>query len=80
MAYQTVADGYFTNEAVADFVSGAVPGLGRPVILIWDGGTMHKGGPINDLVAGSGLIFEDRGSHELKGIPGEWRLFAVATA
>jgi class 3 adenylate cyclase len=29
------------------------------------------------LVAGSGLEFEDRGEHELKGVPGTWRLFAV---
>jgi pimeloyl-ACP methyl ester carboxylesterase len=35
---------------------------------------------VKDLVAGSGLEFEDRGSHELKGVPGEWRLYAVATA
>jgi class 3 adenylate cyclase len=33
-----------------------------------------------DLVAGSGLDFEDRGEHELKGIPGRRRVFAVATA
>ena len=33
---------------------------------------------VKDLVAGSGLEFEDRGAHELKGVPGEWRLFAVA--
>jgi hypothetical protein len=30
-----------------------------------------------DLVAGSGLEFDDRGEHALKGIPGEWRLFAL---
>ncbi|MBA2326100.1 MAG: adenylate/guanylate cyclase domain-containing protein [Actinobacteria bacterium] len=30
-----------------------------------------------DLVAGSGLEFADRGAHELKGVPGEWRLYAV---
>jgi pimeloyl-ACP methyl ester carboxylesterase len=35
---------------------------------------------VKDLVAGSGLEFEDRGSHELKGVPGEWRLYAVAGA
>ena len=29
------------------------------------------------LVAGSGIDFEDRGEHELTGIPGSWRLFAV---
>jgi class 3 adenylate cyclase len=33
---------------------------------------------VKDLVAGSGLEFEDRGSHELKGVPGEWHLYAVA--
>jgi hypothetical protein len=32
---------------------------------------------LRDLVIGSGLEFEDRGSYELKGVPGEWRLFAV---
>ena len=31
-----------------------------------------------DLVAGSGIEFGDRGEHELKGVPGSWRLFAVA--
>lgn len=30
-----------------------------------------------DLVAGSGIEFEDRGEHELKGVPGAWRLSAV---
>jgi class 3 adenylate cyclase/pimeloyl-ACP methyl ester carboxylesterase len=34
---------------------------------------------LRDLVIGSGLEFEDRGTHELKGVPGEWRLFAVAS-
>ena len=33
---------------------------------------------VKDLVAGSGLTFEDAGEHELKGVPGEWRLFAVS--
>jgi class 3 adenylate cyclase len=33
---------------------------------------------VKDLVAGSGLAFQDRGTHELKGVPGEWRLYAVA--
>jgi class 3 adenylate cyclase len=32
---------------------------------------------VKDLVAGSGIEFEDRGTHELKGVPGEWRLYAV---
>jgi len=32
---------------------------------------------VKDLVAGSGLEFDDRGVHDLKGVPGEWRLYAV---
>ncbi len=32
---------------------------------------------IKDLVAGSGLGFEERGTHKLKGVPEEWRLFAL---
>jgi class 3 adenylate cyclase len=34
---------------------------------------------LRDLVIGSGLEFEDRGTHQLKGVPGEWHLFAVAS-
>jgi hypothetical protein len=34
---------------------------------------------VKDLVAGSGFTFADRGSHVLKGVPGEWRLFEVSS-
>ena len=40
-------------------------------------GEVLVSGTVKDLVAGSGLEFEDRGVHELKGIPGEWRLYAA---
>src|SRR5262245_29284421 len=33
---------------------------------------------VKDLVAGSGLVFEDRGEHELKGLPDRWRLYSAA--
>jgi class 3 adenylate cyclase len=32
---------------------------------------------VRDLVGGSGLEFDDRGQHELKGVPGDWQLYAV---
>ena len=35
---------------------------------------------VKDLVAGSGFSFDERGEHELKGVPGAWRLYAVAGA
>ena len=51
LAYQTLVDGYFNNERVAEFLSGAVQWLDGPLTVVWDGGNMHRGGPINDLVA-----------------------------
>jgi len=35
-------------------------------------------GTVKDLVVGSGIEFQDRGEHELKGVPGTWNLFALA--
>jgi hypothetical protein len=32
---------------------------------------------VKDLVTGSDIEFDDRGTYELKGVPGEWRVFAV---
>jgi hypothetical protein len=32
---------------------------------------------VRDLVIGSGIVFDDRGRHTLKGVPGEWQLLAV---
>jgi len=32
---------------------------------------------VTDLVAGSGLEFDERGEHELKGVPGLWAIYAV---
>jgi class 3 adenylate cyclase len=40
-------------------------------------GEVLVSGTVKGLVAGSGLGFQDRGTHELKGVPGEWRLYAV---
>jgi putative transposase len=53
LAYRTLVNGYFTNVEAAEFLSGAVQGLPYPVIVLWDGGSMHKGGPIRDLAAAS---------------------------
>ena len=50
LAYQTLVNGYFSNVAVADFLRGAVQWLDAPLIVIWDGGTMHQGDPINELL------------------------------
>ena len=53
LAYQTIVNGYFSNGEVAEFLSGASQWLSEPLVVIWDGGSMHKGGPTNELVAQS---------------------------
>jgi len=50
LAYQCLVNDYFSNEEVAEFVSGAVQGLPGPVTVVWDRGPMHKGGPLVELV------------------------------
>ena len=50
---------------------------GARVASFAEGGEVLVSSTVRDLVAGSGIEFVDRGVHELKGIPGEWRLFAV---
>lgn len=49
LAYQTLVNGYFSNLEVVAFLDTILPGLPDPMIVIWDGGTMHKGDPIGTL-------------------------------
>ncbi len=51
--------------------------IGARVASEAEAGEVLVSSTVKDLVAGSGLQFEDRGSHALKGVPEEWRLFAV---
>jgi transposase len=48
--FQTIVDGYFGNEEVAEFLDDFLRLLRRPAVVIWDGGNMHKGDPIEDLL------------------------------
>ena len=51
----------------------------NPPLRRGDGEDSPLAGHTLELVIGSGLEFEERGVHELKGVPGEWHLFAVAS-
>jgi pimeloyl-ACP methyl ester carboxylesterase len=64
-------------ELVDDKVAGIAVHTGARVASQARPGEVLVSSTVKDLVAGSGLAFEDRGAHELKGIPGEWRLYAV---
>ena len=59
-------------------VGGIAVHIGPRVAGAADAGEVLVSRTVCDLVAGSGIEFEDRGEHELKGVPGTWRLFAVA--
>jgi transposase len=50
LTYQTLVNGYFSNVEVAAFLGAVVEALSDPVVVLWDGGTMHKGDPIRALV------------------------------
>jgi pimeloyl-ACP methyl ester carboxylesterase len=75
----TVRAGLHTGECeIADGkVAGIAVHTGARVAAHADEGEVLVSGTVKDLVAGSGIAFTDRGVHELKGIPGEWRLFGV---
>ncbi len=57
----------------------AVP-IGARIAALAAPGEVLVSSTVKDLVAGSGIEFEDRGVHELKGVPGDWRLHAVRLA
>jgi class 3 adenylate cyclase len=64
-------------ELVDAKVAGIAVHTGARVAANAKPGEVLVSSTVKDLVAGSGLAFQERGTHELKGIPGEWRLFAV---
>ena len=71
--------GLHTGEC--ELIDGKVAGIavhtGARVAAKADPGEVFVSSTVKDLVAGSGLMFEDRGAHELSGIPGEWHLYSV---
>jgi transposase len=48
--FQTIVDGYFNNEQVAEFLDDFLRFVRQPAVVIWDGGNMHKGDPIEELL------------------------------
>jgi class 3 adenylate cyclase len=64
-------------EVVGERMRGVAVHIGARVAALAGPGEVLLSRTVRDLVAGSGLAFEDRGTHVLKGVPGEWQLFAV---
>jgi class 3 adenylate cyclase len=64
-------------EVIAGKVGGIAVHVGARVASLAAPGDVLVSSTVRDLVAGSGIGFADRGTHVLKGLPDEWRLFAV---
>ncbi len=67
-------------EMLGDDVGGVAVHIGARVTAAAAPGEVLVSGTVRDLVVGSGIAFEDRGEHELKGVPGRWALHAVGGA
>ncbi|HUG64006.1 MAG TPA: adenylate/guanylate cyclase domain-containing protein [Gaiellaceae bacterium] len=65
-------------ELVGDKVAGIAVVTGARISSLAAPGEVLVSSTVKDLVAGSGFAFVERGEHELKGVPGTWRLYAVA--
>ena len=65
-------------EVIGADIGGMAVHIGARVVARAAPGEVLVSGAVRDLVVGSGIEFADRGTHELKGVPGEWRLLAVA--
>jgi class 3 adenylate cyclase len=59
-------------------IGGIAVHTGARVVAMAGASEVLVSSTVKDLVAGSGLRFAERGVHALKGVPGEWRIYAVA--
>ena len=75
-----VRSGLHTGECelLGDDIGGIAVHIGARIAALAEAGEVLVSSTVKDLVNGSGIVFKDRGTHILKGVPGEWRLFALS--
>ena len=66
-------------ELRGDDIGGIAVHIGARVSALASASEVLVSGTLRDLVIGSGLEFDDRGTHTLKGVPSDWHLYAVAS-
>jgi class 3 adenylate cyclase/pimeloyl-ACP methyl ester carboxylesterase len=66
-------------EVRGDDIGGLAVHIGARVSALAGPNEVLVSSTVRDLAIGSGLQFDDRGAHELRGVPGDWHLFAVAS-
>jgi len=67
-------------QQMAGKVTGIAVVIASRIMAAGGGGEVLVSATVRDLTAGSGLTFDDRGVRQLKGVPGEWRIYAVSRA
>jgi class 3 adenylate cyclase len=67
-------------EVRGEDIGGLAVHIAARVAEVADAGEILVSSTVKDLLAGSGIAFEEHGAREIKGVPGEWRLFSVAQA
>lgn len=77
-----VRSGVHTGEVekMGEKVGGLAVHIGARVMALAQPGEVLVSSTVKDIVAGSGLRFDERGTQVLKGVPGEWRLFSAVDA
>jgi class 3 adenylate cyclase len=66
-------------EVIGDHLGGIAVHIGARISALAGPNEVLVSQTVRDAVIGSGITFDDRGTHELKGVPGQWRLYAVAS-
>jgi class 3 adenylate cyclase len=64
-------------EVANETIRGIAVHIGARIAAMADGGEVLLSSTVKDLVAGSGLVFDDCGVHTLKGVPDEWQIYRV---
>ena len=67
-------------EVRGDDIGGLAVHIASRVSAMAGAGEVYVTGTVRDLVVGSGIVFDDRGRHTLKGVPEEWQVLAVERA
>jgi class 3 adenylate cyclase len=66
-------------EVLGDHLGGIAVHIGARISAIAGPDEALVSQTVKEAVIGSGITFDDRGTHDLKGVPGQWRLYAVAS-
>jgi hypothetical protein len=77
IAYQDMDEEPVTLVVVRADAGGIAVHIGAPVAALASSFEVLVSSTVKELVSGSGLVFEDRGERDLKGVPERWRLYAA---